>query len=553
MHMATLEWARAQFAMTALFHFFFVPFTLGMSFLVAFFETIYVKTGKQEWKQITQFWQTIFAINFALGLSTGIIHEFEFGTNWATYSWFVGDIFGAPLAVEGIVAFFMEATFAAIAFFGWKRVSKGVHLSASWLLAIGSNLSALWILIANGFMQHPDNVFMNVDINTARAVMTNFWALITQPVAQVKFLHTISAGYTMASLFVLGISAFYILRGKHIEFAKKSAAVAASFGLVASIFVAIIGDEHAYEVTNTQPTKIAAMEGLYVGQKGAGIVAIGIPKNLPATEVASNDQGWMFKIEIPHLLSILGKHSYNAFVPGLKDLIEGNPQYGIWPLAKLAKIGAEAKEDLMTYHKAMKAYDQALNNHNLAEANKEKAIAQKAKNDFYTVVWSTNPNLIGKVIYKVHNGQVVLRKADLMGYGFFKGKNPDLIHPPVPPVFFSFHIMVALGFWFIFIFLWSWIAVVKNSFANSRLLQSVLVFSVPLPWIATSFGWITAEVGRQPWTVFGFLPTAESVTPIALTNVQATFFMFLTAFVILGIAELKILFTVVKHGPKGAH
>ncbi|QCT93725.1 cytochrome ubiquinol oxidase subunit I [Caminibacter mediatlanticus TB-2] len=524
-----LEWARAQFAMTALFHFFFVPFTLGMSFMVAFFETIYVKTGKKEWKEITQFWQLIFGINFAIGLSTGIIHEFEFGTNWSTYSWVVGDLFGAPLAVEGIVAFFMEATFAAISFFGWKRVSKGIHLASTWLLAIGSNLSALWILIANGFMQHPSNEFGRYSIENARLEMTDFWALITQPVAQVKFLHTISASYTLASIFVLGISAFYLLRKKHIDFAKKSAAVAAAFGLVASIFTAVIGDEHAYQVTNTQPTKIAAVEGLYIGKKGAPIVAIGIPKNLKATEVTSNDEAFVFKIELPKMLSILGKHRFNAYVPGLKDLIEGNPEYGIWPLKKLAQIGKEAREDLYKYHEAKKTGDTAT--------------MQAAKEDFYKVVWE-DPKT-----------GIKLTKADFIGYGYFANPNidPDLIHPPVPPVFYAFHIMVALGFWFIILFIWAWVAVVKGSFETNALLQRLAVLSVPLPWIATSFGWMTAEIGRQPWTVFGVLPTAESVTPIALQNVQATFFMFLTAFVILGIAELKILFTVVKSGPKGAH
>ena len=534
-----LEWARAQFAMTALFHFFFVPFTLGMSFIVAFYETIYVKTGKKEWKNITQFWQLLFAINFALGLSTGIIHEFEFGTNWSTYSWVVGDLFGAPLAIEGIVAFFMEATFAAISFFGWKRVSKGVHLASTWLLAIGSNLSALWILIANGFMQHPSNEFGNFNIATSRLEMVNFWKLIMQPVSQVKFLHVVSASYTLASVFVLGISAFYLLRKKHVEFAKKSAAVAAAFGLIASIFVAIIGDDHAYEVTNTQPTKIAAMEGLYIGEKGAPIVAIGIPKDVPALSVNSNDQTWAFKIEIPHMLSILGKHSFNAYVPGLKDLIQGNPKYGIWSLKKLAKIGAEAKADLLAYHAAKEKGDIAA--------------MQKAKNDFYTVVWPAN--LKGKVLENAANSkELVIRKADLIGYGYFKNvSNPDLIHPPVAPVFYAFHIMVALGFWFIILFIWAWFSIVKGAFANSSLLQKLAVLSVPLPWIATSFGWMSAEIGRQPWTVFGVLPTAESVTPIALANVQATFFLFLVAFVILGIAELKILFTVVKHGPKGAH
>ena len=524
-----LEWARAQFAMTALFHFFFVPFTLGMSFIVAFFETIYVKTGKAEWKEITQFWQLIFGINFALGLSTGIIHEFEFGTNWSTYSWVVGDLFGAPLAVEGIVAFFMEATFAAIAFFGWKRVSKGVHLAASWLLAIGSNLSALWILIANGFMQHPSNEFGVFNIDNSRLEMTNFWDLITQPVAQVKFLHVVSAAYTLASVFVLGISALYLLRKKHVDFAKKSAAVAAAFGLVASIFTAFIGDEHAYEVANTQPTKIAAAEGLYVGEKGAPIVAFGIPKNLPAEKVTSNDQAFVFKIELPKMLSLLGKRNPNAYVPGLKDLIDGNPEYGIWPLSKLAKIGAEAREDLRKYHEAKKTGDTAA--------------MEAAKADFYKVVWS-DPKLGLK-----------LTKADLIGYGYFANPNvnPEFIHPPVPPVFYAFHIMVGLGFWFILLFLIAWVKVIKGTFENATLVQKLAVISVPLPWIATSFGWMTAEIGRQPWTVFGVLPTAESVTPIALQNVQATFFMFLTAFVILGIAELKILFTVVKSGPKGAH
>ncbi len=525
--MNMLEWARGQFAMTALFHFFFIPITLGLSFMVAFMETIYVKTGKEEWKNITQFWQLIFGINFALGLATGIIHEFEFGTNWSTYSWVVGDIFGAPLAIEGLVAFFLESTFAAIAFFGWKRVSKGVHLSSSWLLAIGSNLSALWILIANGFMQHPSNAFYSFSIDNSRLEVTNFWKLITQPVSQIKFLHTVSASYTLSAIFVLGISAFYLLRKKHIEFAKKSAAVAAAFGLIVSIFTVIIGDDHAYEVTNTQPTKVAAMEGLYVGQKNAPEVVIGIPKDIPATQVSNNNQGWAFKIEIPDLLSILGKHNSDAYVPGLKDLIIGNKKHGIWPLTKLAKVGQEARNDLANYHIYKKAGNTAAMN--------------KSKKDFYSVVWSGPDGL-------------KLEKCDLLGYGFFSkpGINPDLIHPPVAPIFYSFHIMVALGFWFIILFAWAYITIIKGTFENSTLLQKILVFSVPLPWIATSFGWISAEVGRQPWTVFGILPTAESATPIALQNVQATFFLFLVAFVILGLAELKILFTVVKHGPKGA-
>ena len=523
-----LEWARAQFAMTAIFHFFFVPFTLGMSFMVAFFETIYVKTGKKEWKSITQFWQLIFGINFALGLSTGIIHEFEFGTNWSTYSWVVGDLFGAPLAVEGIVAFFMEATFAAIAFFGWKRVSKGVHLASSWLLAIGSNLSALWILIANGFMQHPSNEFGRFNIDQARMVMLNFWKLIMQPVAQVKFLHVVSSGYTMASVFVLGISSLYLLKGKHKDLAKKSATVAASFGLVASIFVAVIGDEHAYEVANTQPTKIAAAEGLLVGEKGAPIVAFGMPKTHSLDEILKmkdNEDAFSIAIPIPHLLSILGKRSPNAFVPGIKDLVEGNNEYGIWSFNKLHAVGAQAIEDMKNYQIAKNAND--------------KAGMEAAKADFY------------KVVYTNDKYGIKLTKADLMGYGYLT--DPKYLYPAIPPVFYAFHIMVGLGFWFILLFLLAYVSILKGTYENNTLVQKLALFTVPLPWVATSFGWMTAEIGRQPWTVFGVLPTAHSVTPIALTSVQATFFMFLTAFVILGIAELKILFTVVKNGPKGAH
>jgi cytochrome d ubiquinol oxidase subunit I len=530
-HMAVLEWARAQFAMTAIFHFFFVPFTLGMSFMVAFFETIYVKTGKAEWKQITQFWQVLFGINFAIGLSTGIIHEFEFGTNWSTYSWVVGDLFGAPLAIEGVVAFFMEATFAAIAFFGWKRVTKGVHLTSSWLLAAGSNLSALWILIANGFMQHPTSAFYTFNIDTARLELTNFMNLIMQPVAQVKFLHVVTAAYTLAAVFVLGVSSLYLLKGKYTEFAKKSATVAAAFGLVASIAVAVIGDDHAYEVANTQPSKIASLEGLIVGEKGAPIVAVGIPNTVTVDEMKTmenNDKAFAFALPVPHLLSILGKREFNGFVPGLKDLVYGNKEYGIWSWNKLVATGASAIADLKAYHVAKDAGD--------------KAGMEKANADFHSIVAEVNG--------------VKVQKAELMGYGYFAElPNNGVSHafPPVAPVFFSFHLMVTLGFWFILLFVLVYLGVLKGTYWTSKGLQKAALLTIPLPWIAISFGWMSAEIGRQPWTVFGVLPTFKSVTPIDLVNVQATFFMFLAAFVILGIAELKMLFTVVKNGPKGAH
>ncbi|HHD84006.1 MAG TPA: cytochrome ubiquinol oxidase subunit I, partial [Campylobacteraceae bacterium] len=301
---ALVDWSRAQFALTALYHFLFVPLTLGLSFIVAIMETIYVKTGKEEWKKITQFWMTLFAVNFALGLATGIIMEFEFGTNWSNYSWIVGDIFGAPLAVEGIMAFFMESTFFAVMFFGWNKVSKKMHLLSTWLVAIGSNLSALWILVANGWMQHPVGMVFNPD--NARFEMDSFWDVLFNPNAYSKFLHTVGSGYVIASLFVVGISAWYLLKGKEVVNARKSLVVGATFGLITSIFLVLSGDESAHEVALHQPTKLAAMEGVYDGKSREGIIAVGVLN--PEKEIGDENKEFLFKIEIPQMLSFLGFH-----------------------------------------------------------------------------------------------------------------------------------------------------------------------------------------------------------------------------------------------------
>jgi cytochrome d ubiquinol oxidase subunit I len=379
-------------------------------------------------------------------------------------------------------------------------------------------------------MQHPTSAFYTFNIDTARLELTDFMALILQPVAQVKFLHVVTASYTLAAIFVLGVSSLYLLKGKYTDFAKKSATVAAAFGLIASIAVAVIGDDHAYEVANSQPTKIASLEGLIVGEKGAPIVAIGLPKSMNIEQIksAKEGDGFVFALPIPHLLSILGKRHYNAFVPGIQDLIYGNKEYGIWSWNQLVSEGQRAIKDLQDYHKAKKAGDEA---------------GMKAANeDFHAVV----ANVDGTKV----------QRAELMGYGYFAElPNNGIAHafPPVAPVFFSFHLMVSLGFWFIFLFIVVYIAVTKGTFWENRMLQKASLYTIPLPWIAISFGWMSAEIGRQPWTVFGILPTFKSVTPLDLVNVQATFFMFLVAFVVLGIAELKMLFTVVKNGPKGAH
>jgi len=321
-----VNWSRAQFALTAMYHWLFVPLTLGLSFIVAFMETLYVRTGNPEWKRLTKFWMSIFGINFAIGVATGIILEFEFGTNWSNYSWFVGDIFGAPLAIEGIMAFFLESTFIAVMFFGWNKVSKKFHLLSTWLVAFGSNLSALWILVANAWMQNPVGMKFNPD--TARNEMVNFWEVLFSPVAINKFLHTISSGYVLASVFVIGVSAWYLLKNRDHLFAKRSIIVAAVFGLVTSLFVVLTGDGSARNMAQFQPMKFAAMENLYVGQQNAPLVAIGILKENVA-EADHKKQDFRFMIEIPNMLSYMAFLDPNAYVPGIQDLVHGNPEHQI--------------------------------------------------------------------------------------------------------------------------------------------------------------------------------------------------------------------------------
>jgi len=321
-----VDWSRAQFALTAMYHWLFVPLTLGLSFIIAFMETQYVRTGNPEWKRITKFWMTLFGINFAIGVATGIILEFEFGTNWSNYSWFVGDIFGAPLAIEGIMAFFLESTFIAVMFFGWNKVSKKFHLLSTWLVAIGSNLSALWILVANAWMQNPAGMKFNPD--TARNEMVNFWEVLFSPVAINKFFHTVLSGYVLAAVFVIGVSAWFLLKNREQLFAKKSIKLAAIFGLAASILIIITGDSSARLMAKHQPMKFAAMENLYTGQQNAPLAAFGfLQKN--TTETDPKKQDFAFKIEIPNMLSYMAFLDPNAYVPGIHDLVKGNAQHNI--------------------------------------------------------------------------------------------------------------------------------------------------------------------------------------------------------------------------------
>lgn len=306
-----VDLSRLQFAMTAMYHFLFVPLTLGMAFLLAIMESVYVMTGKQIYKDMTKFWGKLFGINFALGVATGLTMEFQFGTNWSYYSHYVGDIFGAPLAVEALIAFFLESTMVGLFFFGWDRLSKRQHLAVTWLVALGSNFSALWILIANGWMQNP--VGSEFNFETMRMEMVSFSEVIFNPVAQVKFVHTVASGYTCGAMFILGISAYYLLKGRDVAFARRSFAIAASFGMAAILSVLVLGDESGYEVGEVQKVKLASIEAEWNTEPApASFTAVGLPNQ----ETMETD----YAIKIPYAMGIIATRSLDTQVTGLKDL-----------------------------------------------------------------------------------------------------------------------------------------------------------------------------------------------------------------------------------------
>ena len=500
--MSLVDWSRAQFALTAIYHWIFVPLTLGLSFIVAFMHTMYYKTGSLKWKSTTKFWMKLFGINFAIGVATGIILEFEFGTNWSNYSWIVGDIFGAPLAIEGILAFFIESTFIAVMFFGWTRVSKKFHMLSSWFVAIGSNLSALWILVANAWMQNPVGMQFNPD--TARNEMMNFWEVIFSPTAVHKFLHTITSSYVLASFFVIGVSAWFILKGRHLEFAKRSILIAAVFGLLSSLFTAYSGDGSAYDVAQTQPMKFAAMEGLYDGKEGVDLVAIGMLT--PGKKFNDKKDDFVFALKIPKMASILAFRNANAFVPGINDLINGNKKYKISALENRILNGKTAIAALRDYKTAV------------IPVRKKQALERFRLN------------------YKD------------FGYGYLPDKKSAI--PNVPLTFYSFHLMVGLGFLFILVFALILFYSIKNKLDKKRFLLKLAVWMIPLAYLSSELGWIVAEVGRQPWTIQDLLPTMASTSHLSTTSVQITFWLFAILFTVLLIAEIKILLHQIKLGPK---
>lgn len=511
--LSLVDWSRGQFALTAMYHWLFVPLTLGLSFLMAIMESIYVKTGDQRWKKLTKFWMTLFGINFAIGVATGIILEFEFGTNWSKYSWFVGDIFGAPLAVEGIMAFFLESTFIAVMFFGWNKVGKKFHLLSTWLVAIGANLSALWILVANAWMQMP--VGMQFNPETARNEMINFWEVLFSPMAINKFLHTISSGFVLASVFVVGISGWFLLKKREEWFAGRSILVASVFGILTSVYLVFTGDSSTRLIVHAQPMKFAAIEGLYKGQEGAGLVALGIVSKTPGDPMDENIKDFTLSIEIPNLLSYMAYGTWDAFVPGVTDLVNGNPDKGIIPAAEKIRRGKLVIEDLR----------------NLKES--------KARGD--TLTFNTLKSKFYDPGYKADYFRY-------FGYGYLNDVN-SLI-PNVPLTFYSFHVMVGLGFYFILFFFLAILYLYKNTLANKRWFLILGLITLPLPYIAGQAGWVVAELGRQPWVIQDLMPTAAAVSNIDASAVQVTFWLFALVFTALAIAEVSIMVKQIKIGPK---
>ncbi len=521
-----LFWSRAQFALTAGYHWLFVPLTLGLGVIMAIAETIYHRTNKPEWKRWAIFWQKLFGINFAIGVATGIILEFEFGTNWSNYSWLVGDIFGAPLAIEGILAFFMEATFIAVMFFGWEKVSRRFHLASTWLTIIGATISAVWILVANAWMQQPVGVTFNPD--TVRSEMTDFWAVAFSPTAINKFWHTVTSAWLLGSIFALFICGIYALRksNKHHEFAYRNARVIAPFGLIAAILTAITGDTSAYNVAQKQPMKLAAMEALYesgqsnkqgknIDGKGQALSIFGVisSNNLEPLTSESSDP-FHFNIKMPILLSWLGTHSTDGYVPGINNILRGDYYHpdGTKALSadEMMARGKQAVDALKNYHEAKKAGDnQAMDT----------------------------------------NRQIVMENFPYFGYGHIKDAK-DLV-PNVPVNYYAFRLMVGCGMLFILVFVLQLIFVRnRERYNKARWLHIVMIFCLPLVYLASQSGWVVAELGRQPWTIQNMLPVNAAVSSLEASSVLTTFVIFALLFTVMLIAEVSIMAKSIKMGPK---
>ena len=496
--------SRLQFGLTALYHFLFVPLTIGLALLLAIMESVYVMTNREIWRQMTKFWGLLFGINFAMGVATGITMEFQFGTNWAYYSHYVGDIFGAPLAIEGLMAFFLEATFVGLFFFGWDRLSKRAHLCVTWLVAIGSNLSAFWILVANAWMQNP--VGSQFNYQTMRMEMKSFYDVIFNPVAQSKFVHTVSACYVTGAVFVMAISAYYLLRGRHSALAKRSITVAASFGLASALSVVVLGDESGYTTSQNQKMKLAAIEAMWETEPApAGFTIFGIPK-LETHENA-------YEVKIPWVLGIIATRTFDTPLPGIKDLVtkaqlrikNGMIAYEALCKLRLSKGEPDPKTlSLFDQHQKDLGYGLLLKRYTPAVTNATEEQINKA-------AWDTVPNII--------------------------------------PLFWSFRIMVGIGFTLIALFATAFYLSTKRRIEQSRWFLKLALLSLPLPWIAAELGWIVSEHGRQPWAIEGILPTNLGVSSVSSGQVWISLIGFVVFYTLLAIIDVFLMVKYIRLGP----
>ena len=505
--MDVVSLSRLQFGLTALYHFLFVPLTLGLAILLVIMEVVYVTTGRVIWRDMVKFWGVLFGIIFVMGVATGITMEFQFGTNWAYYSHYVGDIFGAPLAIEGLMAFFLEATFVGMFFFGWDRLSKIQHLFVTIMVAMGTNLSALWILIANGWMQHP--VGARFDMATMSMQVSDFSAVLMNPNAQDKFVHTVAAGYCVGAMFMMSVSAIYLLMGKHRAVALRSMTVAASFGLASSLAVVSLGDASGVTIAQDQPMKMAAIEGMWNTEPApAAFNVFGLPDQ--ANHVTRDE------IQIPWALGLIATHSTDEPVQGIIPLVARN--------ALRVASGAQAYGAMETLR--------------------------------------TDPtNAAAQAIFNAHVndlGYGLLLKT--VGVDDVTKATPAQIQaaawstvPPVAPVFWSFRIMVALGIYFIALFAAMFWKACTRKLDTTRWLLWVTAFSMPLPWIAAELGWTTAEVGRQPWTIDGILPTALSVSSVPAMNVAISVAGFVILYSSLFCVEMFLMVRAIRKGPGQVH
>lgn len=497
-----VDLSRLQFAATAMYHFLFVPLTLGMVWLLVIMETVYVMTGQVVWKDMTRFWGKLFGINFALGVTTGITLEFQFGTNWAYYSHYVGDIFGAPLAIEGLMAFFLESTFIGLFFFGWDRLSKTQHLMVTTLMAIGTNLSALWILVANGWMQNP--VGAEFSWQTMRMEMTDFWAVVFNPDAQAKFVHTVSAGYVTGAMFVLSISSWYLLRQRDVAFAKRSFRVAAAFGLASVCSVIVLGDESGYMVGEAQQTKMAALEAMWETEPApAGL------KLIAGIDEAHARNTW--EVEIPWVMGLIGTRSVSKQIPGIRE------------------IKAKNRERILNGITAVIALE-ALRQH------REDSVARQT-------LERTQADLGFGLLLKKYARDVRQATPAMID------RAVDDTVPRVAPMFWSFRLMVGLGFAMLVLFALAFWSTLKSQCAARPWILRAAVVMLPAPWIASELGWFVAEYGRQPWTIYGVLPTHLSVSTLSVESLYGSLAGFVGFYTLLLVVEVYLMVKFARQGP----